>query len=228
MKKLFAILLALLLAVCPALAEDSAEADWSAYDALVDSIKAENDPAAREALMHEAEAMLMDTGAVVPITYYTDPYMMKTGVEGVYGTIEGFKYFMYATYEGADTLRINLASEPGRLDPALLYTVDGACLAVNSFAGLYTHAADGTLQPELAAGYTVSDDGLTYTFTLREGLTWSDGEPPDGGGLRLLLAARRRPGQRRGVQLSVQHHRRLRHGCGARRFRFRRRAELHG
>lgn len=177
MKKLFAILLALLLAVCPALAEDSAEADWSAYDALIDSIKAENDPAAREALMHEAEAMLMDTGAVVPITYYTDPYMMKTGVEGVYGTIEGFKYFMYATYEGADTLRINLASEPDRLDPALLYTVDGACLAVNSFAGLYTHAADGTLQPELATGYTVSDDGLTYTFTLREGLTWSDGEP---------------------------------------------------
>ena len=177
MKKLFALLLALLLAVCPALAEDSAEADWSAYDALVDSIKAENDPAAREALMHEAEAMLMDTGAVVPITYYTDPYMMKTGVEGVYGTIEGFKYFMYATYEGADTLRINLASEPDRLDPALLYTVDGACLAVNSFAGLYTHAADGTLQPELATGHTVSDDGLTYTFTLREGLTWSDGEP---------------------------------------------------
>lgn len=177
MKKLFAILLALLLAVCPALAEDSAEADWSVYDALIDSIKAENDPAAREALMHEAEAMLMDTGAVVPITYYTDPYMMKTGVEGVYGTIEGFKYFMYATYEGADTLRINLASEPDRLDPALLYTVDGACLAVNSFAGLYTHAADGTLQPELATGYTVSDDGLTYTFTLREGLTWSDGEP---------------------------------------------------
>ena len=177
MKKLFALLLALLLAVCPALAEDSAEADWSAYDALVDSIKAESDPAAREALMHEAEAMLMDTGAVVPITYYTDPYMMKTGVEGVYGTIEGFKYFMYATYEGADTLRINLASEPDRLDPALLYTVDGACLAVNSFAGLYTHAADGTLQPELATGYTVSDDGLTYTFTLREGLTWSDGEP---------------------------------------------------
>ena len=61
MKKLFAILLALLLVVCPALAEDSAEADWSVYDALIDSIKAESDPAAREALMHEAEAMLMDT-----------------------------------------------------------------------------------------------------------------------------------------------------------------------
>ena len=146
MKKLLALLLVLLLMGGAALAEDGAELDWAAYDALIASIKAEADPAAREALMHEAEAMLMDTGAVVPITYYTDPYMMKAGVEGVYDTIEGFKYFMYATYEGADTLRINLASEPDRLDPALNYTLDGACLAVNSFAGLYTHAADGTLQ----------------------------------------------------------------------------------
>lgn len=177
MKKLLALLLVLLLMGGAALAEDGAELDWAAYDALIASIKAEADPAAREALMHEAEAMLMDTGAVVPITYYTDPYMMKAGVEGVYDTIEGFKYFMYATYEGADTLRINLASEPDRLDPALNYTLDGACLAVNSFAGLYTHAADGTLQPELATGCTVSEDGLTYAFTLREGLTWSDGTP---------------------------------------------------
>ena len=163
MKKLFAILLALLLVVCPALAEDSAEADWSVYDALVDSIKAENDPAAREALMHEAEAMLMDTGAVVPITYYTDPYMMKTGVEGVYGTIEGFKYFMYATYEGADTLRINLASEPAMLDPALNYALDGACLVVNSFGGLYTHGADGVFFPE--------DPLRAARFFLRHGTT---------------------------------------------------------
>ena len=177
MKKLLAMLLALLLIGGAALAETDTALDWSAYDALIADIKAETDPAAREALMHEAEDMLMDTGAVMPISYYTDPYMMKAGVEGIYSTIEGFKYFMYATNGNADTLRINLASEPDRLDPALNYTVDGACLAVNSFAGLYTHAADGTLQPELATGYTVSEDGLTYAFTLREGLLWSDGTP---------------------------------------------------
>lgn len=179
MKRLLAVLLALLVLVGGAatVAEESSSPAWTAYDALIAEIKAETDPAAREALMHEAEDMLMDTGAVVPITYYTDPYMLKEGVEGFYDTIEGFKYFMYTTYDGADTLRINLASEPDRLDPALNYTVDGASLAVNSFAGLYTHAADGSLQPELATGYTVSDDGLTYTFTLREGLLWSDGTP---------------------------------------------------
>ena len=122
MKKLLAMLLALLLIGGAALAETDTALDWSAYDALIADIKAETDPAAREALMHEAEDMLMDTGAVMPISYYTDPYMMKAGVEGIYSTIEGFKYFMYATNGNADTLRINLASEPDRLDPALNYT----------------------------------------------------------------------------------------------------------
>ena len=179
MKRLLAMLLAALMLICGAvaLAEESSAPEWEAYDALIASIKAETDPIQREALMHQAEDMLMETGAVVPITYYTDPYMMKTGVEGFYDTIEGFKYFMYTTYGDADTLRINLASEPDRLDPALNYTLDGACLVVNSFGGLYTHAADGTLQPDFATGYTVSDDGLTYVFTLREGLLWSDGTP---------------------------------------------------
>ncbi len=53
--------------------------------------------------------------------------------------------------------------------------MDGACLAANSFAGLYTYDAAGELAPNLATGYDVSDDGLTYTFHIREGLKWSDG-----------------------------------------------------
>ena len=76
---------------------------------------------------------------------------------------------------GSDTLRINLASEPEFLDPALNSSVDGACLAVNSFSGLYAYNAEGHTEPACATGYTVSDDGLTYTVTLRKGLKWSDG-----------------------------------------------------
>lgn len=41
-------------------------------------------------------------------------------------------------------LYINLASEPDHLDPALNSAVDGGCLAVNSFSGLYTYDKDGT------------------------------------------------------------------------------------
>ena len=46
---------------------------------------------------------------------------------------------------------------------------------MNSFGGLYTYDAEGQLVPDFATGYTVSEDGLVYTFTLRDGLKWSDG-----------------------------------------------------
>lgn len=149
--------------------------DWAPYDELIAQIKAETDLAAREALMHEAEEMLMDTWAIVPIYYYNDLYMLKTDVEGVYATLTGSKYFMFAEKEGAEKLSIYLSSEPHRLDPALNSTVDGAVLAANSFSGLYTYNAEGELVPDLAEETDISEDGLTYTFTLLDDLKWSDG-----------------------------------------------------
>ena len=41
--------------------------------------------------------LVMDTWAVVPIYYYNDIYMQKSNVTGIYATIFGMKYFMYAT-----------------------------------------------------------------------------------------------------------------------------------
>lgn len=73
------------------------------------------------------------------------------------------------------TLKINLASEPDYLDPALNSSVDGGCLAVNSFVGLNTYDATGTLVPALASEYTVSEDGTVYTFKLIES-KWSNGD----------------------------------------------------
>jgi peptide/nickel transport system substrate-binding protein/oligopeptide transport system substrate-binding protein len=77
------------------------------------------------------------------------------------------------------TLNIFMASEPDALDPALNSSVDGGCLAVNSFEGLMRYNADGELEPACAESYTISDDGLTYTFTLRDGLKWSNGDDLD-------------------------------------------------
>ena len=75
------------------------------------------------------------------------------------------------------TLRLNLASEPDYLDPALNSAVDGACLAVNSFVGLYTYDENNNCVPALADGEPeVSEDGLTYTIKLIES-KWSNGEP---------------------------------------------------
>ncbi len=160
-------------------ANNAAAPDWAAYDALISEIRTETDSAAREAKMHEAEEMLMATGAVLPIYYYNDLYLERTGIEGDYATVFGTKYFMYAKKDGApfDVFNINLASEPDHLDPALNSSVDGAALASNSFVGLYTSAADGSIVPALAEGEPeVSEDGLTYTVKMKEGLKWSNGD----------------------------------------------------
>ncbi len=180
MKKLLALLLAALMLVSSAtvaLADAGSEPDWTQYNELIAQIKAETDFAAREALMHNAEDILMGTGALVPIYYYNDLYMMKEGIEGYYDNMYNTKFFMHATNGDADTLRLQLASEPDRLDPALNSTTDGASLAANSFGGLYTYAADGQPAPHFAESHEISEDGLTWTFKLREGLVWSNGDP---------------------------------------------------
>ena len=113
-------------------------ANWAEYDELINEIRTTTDFVEREALMHKAEDMIMETGAILPIYYYNNMYLQKPYVSGVYVNGYGFKYWMFAETEG-DTLRLNQASEPDTLDPALNSTVDGACLAVNSFSGLFTY-----------------------------------------------------------------------------------------
>ena len=182
MKKLLSLVLALMMVAVfavSALADEGSEPDWTEYDALVAQIKSTTDTAEREAMLHKAEDMLMATYGVIPIYYYNDLYMQKPYVEGIYSNAFATKFFMDATNANGDTLKINLASEPDYLDPALNSSVDGACLAANSFAGLYTYDKNGDYKPNLAESYTVSDDGLTYVFTLRDDLKWSDGSKLD-------------------------------------------------
>ena len=148
--------------------------NWGEFNSLIQEIKSTTDYEEREALMHQAEDMLMETGALLPLYYYNDIYLQKSNVSNIYSNLYGFKYFQFAQTD-SDTLRINLASEPDYLDPALNSSVDGACLAVNSFAGLYTYDNKGSLQPDLAASCEESADGITYTVTLLDDLKWSDG-----------------------------------------------------
>ena len=69
-----------------------------------------------------------------------------------------------------------VGSEPDTIDPALNSAVDGAILCIHGFEGLMTQDTDGvSMTYGQAESHTVSEDGLVYTFTLREGLKWSDG-----------------------------------------------------
>ena len=70
--------------------------------------------------------------------------------------------------------------EPGSLDPHQISGTWESDIARDQFLGLYTEAADGTIIPGAAESHTVSDDGLVYTFTLRDH-NWSDGTPVTAG-----------------------------------------------
>lgn len=67
--------------------------------------------------MHQAEDILMGTHALVPIYYYNDIFMVKPEVEGVYFNNFGTKFFDKTSKSGADALRLQVASEPDKLDP---------------------------------------------------------------------------------------------------------------
>jgi len=80
-----------------------------------------------------------------------------------------------AQAQRADAI-IGLQLEPPHLDPtsAAAGAIDQVLYA-NVFEGLTRFGPDGSVQPGLAASWTISDDGLSYTFQLREGVTFHDG-----------------------------------------------------
>ena len=70
------------------------------YDVLISTIKSCTDTDARYAMMHIAEDMLMESGCITPLYFYTDIYMLSDSVQGFYSNPLGYKYFMYCTVEG--------------------------------------------------------------------------------------------------------------------------------
>ena len=67
------------------------------YDVLIKTIKSCTDNAKRYELMHRAEDLLMSTGCICPLYFYTDTYMISKDVEGFFSNPLGYKYFMYCT-----------------------------------------------------------------------------------------------------------------------------------
>ena len=90
----------------------------------------------------------------------------------------------FASAEDATSIAVCLSSEPDTLDPALNSAVDGATMLAHLFSGLATWSTDenGKLvivaecAEELTEGVANEDGTITYTYTLKDGLTWSDGK----------------------------------------------------
>ncbi|MBQ1195514.1 MAG: hypothetical protein IIX44_04645 [Clostridia bacterium] len=155
------------------------------YDVLISRIKSCTDTNNRYAMMHLAEDMLMATGCIVPLYYYTDLYMLDDSVQGFYSNPLGYKYLMKANVAGkTDSISVCLASEPDTLDPALNSAVDGATMIAHLFSGLakWDQDANGNLvivadaAESLPEGVVNADGTVTYTYTIKAGMKWSNGD----------------------------------------------------
>ena len=72
-------------------------------------------------------------------------------------------------------LAVQIGPNPETIDPALNSSVDGGNMILTAFEGLLTYNEDEQLQAGCADLPEISEDGLTWTFKLKEGLKWSDG-----------------------------------------------------
>lgn len=66
---------------------------------------------------------------------------------------------------------------PDGLDPGVTNNSFAQYVLINCFEGLVTYDETGSLVGGSAESWDISDDGLVYTFHLRDGLKWSDGTP---------------------------------------------------
>ncbi|MBI2565498.1 MAG: ABC transporter substrate-binding protein [Candidatus Schekmanbacteria bacterium] len=78
---------------------------------------------------------------------------------------------------GENELVVGLVNFPGRLDPR--FATDAVAQHIDQvvYAGLLRRNRELGLDPDLATAWSVSEDGLTYNFTLRSGVVFHDGRP---------------------------------------------------
>jgi oligopeptide transport system substrate-binding protein len=75
------------------------------------------------------------------------------------------------------TLTFALQNEPDGLDPGITNNSFASPILLNVFEGLVVYDEDNNIVGGSAESWDISDDGLTYTFNLRDNLRWSDGSP---------------------------------------------------
>ncbi|MDO4294699.1 MAG: ABC transporter substrate-binding protein [bacterium] len=75
------------------------------------------------------------------------------------------------------TVRINTYSEPDSLDPWMSAATDTESIFLNVFEGLVGFDEEGAVTAKLAKDWVISEDNLTYTFHLRDDVTFHNGKP---------------------------------------------------
>jgi ABC-type oligopeptide transport system substrate-binding subunit len=104
--------------------------------------------------------------------------------DGAFGSVALLVFLVFTAGAGATsaatttTLRIAFTqAAPDPFDPPLIFSNASLNIAPNVFEGLVTLGTKGKVVPALAQSWTVSRDGLTYTFQLRRNARFQNGDP---------------------------------------------------
>lgn len=96
---------------------------------------------------------------------------------GAKGNSAGSSNDKSAVESSASEINVGISQDlEESLDPHKIEAAGGREVLFNVFEGLYKPDSDGNLIPAVASSYELSDDGLTYTFTLRDGVKFHSGE----------------------------------------------------
>lgn len=87
------------------------------------------------------------------------------------------------------TLKIGWIGKPDTLNPAYAFLTESYTIFDLVYSTLVTESADGTYVGMLAKDWSVSEDGLTWTYHLKDGIQWHNGEPFTAGQLAWAINA---------------------------------------
>jgi len=153
------------------------------FQALVNEGVQESDFDKRGVIYAKLDQMIYDYAPYILSGLRTGRHYEQKWVEGYYYNpiASGFYYYPISKGAGAKnptTFTELTIGEPETLDPALVYETAGGEIVQNVYEGLvqYDREKPSSFVPALAEAMpTVSDDGLTYTFKIRDGIKFHNG-----------------------------------------------------
>lgn len=126
----------------------------------------------------EAEKMMLEDAYIAPIFQKASAYLEKENISGIVNNSWGADFtYTYADVDKPEkVLNLATSSDIPSLDVSKSTDQQSFQTMNSTMEGLTRVDKDGKVKPGMATSWESSEDGLTWTFKIREGATWSNGD----------------------------------------------------